>query len=114
MIAGFVIKGDRSARVLIRAAGPGLAAFGVPGTLADPQLLIHAGAAEVAINDNWSAGADAAAIRAAASAIGAFAFADGSQDAALLLTLAPGNYSATVSGVSGAIGVALIEVYQLD
>jgi YD repeat-containing protein len=114
LIAGFVIKGDRPARVLIRAAGPALAAFGILGSLTDPQLVVHSGASEAARNDNWSAEPDAAPIRNAATAIGAFAFADGSRDAALLLTLAPGNYSATVSGVGNTTGIALIEVYQLD
>ena len=114
MIAGFVVQGARPARFLIRAVGPGLAAFGVPGTLANPQLTVHAGATQLAANDNWGANPDAANLRSIAAAIGAFALPEGSADAALLLTLEPGNYSATVSGVNDTSGVALVEVYQLD
>jgi hypothetical protein len=114
MIAGFVVRGDQPARLLIRAIGPGLADFGVPGTLANPQLAIYSGGTELAANDDWAAGPDAAQVRSTAASIGAFALPEGSADAALLLTLEPGNYSATVSGVNSTTGVALVEVYQLD
>lgn len=114
MIAGFVVQGARPARVLIRAIGPGLAAFGVSGTLVNPQLTVHAGSTQLAANDNWGANPDAANLRSTAAAIGAFALLEGSADAALLLTLEPGNYSATVSGVNNTSGVALVEVYQVD
>ncbi len=114
MIAGFVVQGARPARVLVRAIGPGLAAFGVAGTLANPQLTVHAGATPLAANDNWGSNPDAASLRSTAASIGAFALPEGSADAALLLTLEPGNYSATVSGVGNTSGVALVEVYQLD
>ncbi|MCX6933142.1 MAG: hypothetical protein NTZ29_10720 [Verrucomicrobia bacterium] len=36
-----------------------------------------------------------------------------SRDAALIVTLAPGNYTAQVSGVNDTTGVALIEIYEL-
>jgi hypothetical protein len=45
--------------------------------------------------------------------VGAFSLDAGSKDAALLLTLAPGVYSAQVTGVNGATGVALVEVYDV-
>lgn len=35
------------------------------------------------------------------------------QDAALLVVLAPGNYTAQVSGVAGSAGLALVEVYEV-
>ncbi len=38
MVAGFVISGDESQRVLIRGVGPTLGQYSVPGTLADPVL----------------------------------------------------------------------------
>ena len=34
-------------------------------------------------------------------------------DIALIVTLAPGNYTAQVSGVNATTGVALIEIYEL-
>jgi len=52
-------------------------------------------------------------IAAASTQVGAFAFAAGSQDSALIVSLAPGNYTAQVSGFGGTTGVALVEVYEL-
>ena len=53
--------------------------------------------------------------RAAAAAVrvGAFALPDGSKDCALLLYLAPGSYTAQISGVANTTGVALVEVYEV-
>mgnify|MGYP003345191831 CR=1 FL=1 len=59
---------------------------------------------------SWNA-EESAGITAAARAAGAFALPAGSKDAVLLLTLAPGAYTAQMSGTSG--GVGMIEVYQL-
>jgi hypothetical protein len=97
--------------MLIRAVGPGLAAFGVPGTLADPQIDLFLGSTRVASNDNW--GGDVA-IKAAALATGAFPLDAASADAALLVRLDPGAYTAQVSGVGGKTGVALVEAYDVD
>ncbi|HUR58192.1 MAG TPA: immunoglobulin domain-containing protein [Opitutaceae bacterium] len=108
LTAGFVIGGLTSRTVLVRAVGPGLAAFGVPGTLADPQLSLFA-SGKIAENDNW--GGDAA-LSATFTQVGAFVLPPASKDAVLLITLAPGNYSATVTGL-GAGGTALVEVYEL-
>jgi hypothetical protein len=43
--------------------------------------------------------------------VGAFALTLGSNDAAVLVTLLPGSYTAAVSDANGSSGVALIEVY---
>lgn len=113
LIAGFVIKGDAPRRVLIRAVGPGLKGFGVGDVVADPALKIHQGTRVVASNDNWHAQA-AADIVAAGRASGAFPLADGSSDAAVLVTLEPGAYTAVVNGgVNGTSGAALVEVYEV-
>jgi hypothetical protein len=40
MIGGFIIQGDAPKTVLMRARGPSLAAFGVPGVLADPVMTL--------------------------------------------------------------------------
>ena len=46
--------------------------------------------------------------------MGAFALASpASRDAALLVTLQPGSYTAQLSGVGGTTGVALIEIYEV-
>ena len=66
-------------------------------------------------NDNWSAvPADAIATAQAARDTGAFALANGSKDAALILTLMPGAYTGQVSSADGtSTGTALVEIYEV-
>ncbi len=113
LIPGFVVGGTGTLRLLVRAVGPGLAAFGVAGTLTDPTLTVFRDGTAVAANDNWSIAANSAEVVAAAANAGAFALTAGSRDAALLITLAPGAYTAVVTGVGGTTGTALVEVYAL-
>ena len=114
LIAGVVVGGTVPKRVLIRAAGPGLAQFGLAGVLSRPQLTLFSGSAVIAQNAGWNAvPADAAVIAQAGLDVGAFAFANGSADAALVVNLAPGAYTAQVTGVGGATGIALVEIYEL-
>jgi hypothetical protein len=60
---------------------------------------------------------DATAIGQAGAEAGAFpltpAAADANADAALLLNVAPGNYTVQVTGADGGTGVALLEIYEL-
>lgn len=114
MISGFVIDGTQPRQLLIRAVGPALAPYGVASPLTDPMLTITNGAGnEIASNDNWETGANLNALRSASSLVGAFALGAGGRDAALLVTLAPGSYTVQVSGVAGATGTALLEIYEL-
>jgi N-acetylmuramoyl-L-alanine amidase len=110
IVAGFYVAGTGAQRVLIRAVGPTLTAFGVTGVLSDPNLEVYDDTgAKVNDNDNWDA-----ALAPTFSAVGAFALPGGSRDAALVLTLPAGrSYTAQVSGVGGATGEALVEVYEL-
>lgn len=113
LTAGFVVgpPGQGARTVLIRAIGPTLANFGVGGTVSDPQLtLFGAGGIRLGENDNWGGGA---ALSAAFSAVGAFALPANSRDAAVLVTLPPGDYTVEVRGVAGATGSALVEVYEV-
>lgn len=110
LIAGFALAGSTAKTLLIRAIGPSLASFGVSGFLADPQLEVYRGTNSVAENDNWPGSAD---IQSAAASVGAFFLPIGSKDAALIVTLPAGAYSAQVRGANGTTGVALIEVYEL-
>jgi len=110
--AGFVLGGASATKVLIRAVGPGLAAFGVPGTVLDPQLaLFNDKSVKIGENNDWNGTAE---LNAAFGAVGAFALPSAtSKDAALLVTLQPGLYSVQVSGTANTTGVALIEVYEV-
>ena len=113
LIPGFVVGGTGSLRLLIRAVGPGLANFNVSGVLADPTLTLYSGTTALATNDNWSSGTNATEIAATAAAVGAFALTSGSKDAAIIVTLPPGAYTAVVSGVGNTTGTALVELYAV-
>jgi hypothetical protein len=117
IISGLVISpGDGRRQILVRAAGPALAGFGVPGALADPVISIvnnSAPTVQVAANDNWGTDSNVASLNAAFTQSGAFAFAAGSRDAALITDLAPGSYSIQVSGANNTTGLALVEVYDI-
>jgi glucosylceramidase len=106
-IAGFVIQGSAPRKILIRAAGPALTAFGLQGTLANPLLRIYSGQTLLFENNDWAPG-----LSDDFKKVGAFSWTSGSADAALVLTLPPGQYTAQVSGVSDGTGVGIIEVYQ--
>lgn len=111
LIAGFVIVGNHPAKILVRAIGPTLSSFAVNGALAGPQLtLFDSAGAIVATNTIW--GGDTA-LDAAFTQVGAFSLPLSSRDSALLATLPPGTYTAHVSGVGGATGTALVEVYEV-
>jgi uncharacterized protein (DUF1800 family) len=109
LFGGFVISGG-SKTVLVRAVGPGLAAFGVGDTLDDPVLnLFDAKNAVVASNNDWNA-ADAGAF----AQVGAFPLPASSKDAVVVATLPAGAYTAQISGAGSAnTGVAILEVYDL-
>jgi predicted alpha/beta superfamily hydrolase len=117
LIAGFVLNGNVPKRLLVRGIGPGLSAYGVSDPLADPRLEVHTTVdgrdTVVAANDNWADdGVDA--LRSAFAASGAFDLPDAaSRDAALLLTLPAGIYTALVSGVGDTTGNALVEIYEV-
>jgi sugar lactone lactonase YvrE len=115
LFAGFVIAGDSSVTVLIRASGPAISGspFNVPGTLPDPKLTLEyqSNGDVIASNSGW--GGDSQ-IASTAGSVGAFGWDDpSSHDSAILVTLPPGNYNAVVSGQNGDAGVALVEVYEV-
>jgi hypothetical protein len=115
MIGGFIINGSTPKKVLIRAAGPGLGAVaGVTNFLATPRLqLFDNSATELRENFAWQTGNDNDLVIAAAKASGAFPFAPGSADSAILMVLNPGQYTVEVSGPGSATGMALVEVYEV-
>jgi YVTN family beta-propeller protein len=115
LIPGFVIGGSGTETLLIRGAGPSLAAFGVTGFLAHPSLSVFDSAGNrVATNTAWGTGTNAGQVASAAAQVGAFAFAPGSADCALMASLPAGAYTVQVSGVNDTTGVALAEVYEVS
>ena len=110
LIAGFVIAGQTNKTVLIRAIGPTLGSFGVAGTLADPKLELFGANGKITENDNWGGVPQ---LSTTFFNVGAFPLTAASKDAVLLVTLAPGSYTAQISGVGDTTGVALVEVYEV-
>ena len=109
LIAGFVITGVEPKTVLIRGIGPSLT--GVGGPLPDPTLELHHGN-EITTNDNWkindltqqSQEADISATTIPPT---------NDSESAILITLAPGAYTAILAGKDEGTGVGLVEVYDL-
>jgi hypothetical protein len=66
----------------------------------------------LASNSAWGGGADFTDVF---KLVGAAPLASASStDAGLIVTLAPGVYTAVVSGAAGGTGVGLVEVYEVD
>ena len=113
---GFVLRGDATKSVIIRAVGPTLAGFGVGGTLADPVMdVIPLGStAAIANNDNWGGGAE---LTGAFSRVGAFPLmaassSDASVETALRASGVTGYTVRITSKNAAASGLALAEVYD--
>ena len=108
---GFYVGGSGTRNVLVRAIGPTLnTAFGVPGAVSDPQLTLYSGQTAMTANDNWGGGST---LSSAFSSVGAFVLPATSRDAAAVASLGPGSYTVQVSGVGGATGTILVEIYEL-
>ncbi len=117
MIGGFIVQGSGPKRVIVRAIGPELTRYGVQNVLPDPKLELHDGSgALIASNDNWQT-----------TVIGGIITKDQVMDiqgsghaptqpseSAIIADLPPGRYTAIVRGKNISVGVALVEVYDLD
>jgi len=116
MVPGIVVTGG-GRRLLIRAVGPELAtSFGfAPGdVLPDPVLTLIDGSQQtIATNDNWEDTGASSAIAATALTVGAFPLTTGGADAALLVSVPAGSYTARVEDASGQSGVAIVEIYEV-
>ena len=108
LIAGFIVQGNTNKRLLIRGTGPSLAAFGISGALQDPTLQLFGGNTQLGANDNWPENPNAAEI------ITTGLQPSNVKESALLVTIAPGVYTAVLRGVNDGTGVGLVEVYDLD
>jgi hypothetical protein len=112
MIGGFFITGSEPKTVIIRARGPSLGSEGVEGELLnDPTLEVHQEATVVASNDDWKLRPDGSSQQEEIEGTGIPPSDD--REAALVVTLAPGPYTAIVAGKDGTTGIGLVEVYDL-
>jgi glucose/arabinose dehydrogenase len=109
LIGGFITGSKIGAtRVAIRALGPSLQQFGIANPLPDPRLELHnANGALLASNDNWQSDAAQAAL------ITGYGLAPPSTlESAIAISLAPGRYTAIVTGKNNQTGIGLIEIYD--
>ena len=107
-IAGFVVTGDVSKRVIIRGIGPSLVSSGVPSVLVDPTLtLFNQDGSVLMANDNWQ---DTQADEIIATGIPP----TDPRESAIVATLPPGHYTAALAGNNNGTGNGLVEVYDLD
>jgi uncharacterized protein YkwD len=106
LIGGFIITGTQTKKVIVRGIGPSLPFL---GSLLDPALELHnSSGAVIASNDNWGQSANSAEI--ADSGVAPM----NPSESAILMSLAPGSYTAVLSGVNQTTGTAVVEVYDLD
>ena len=104
LIGGFIITGTDPKKIIVRGIGPSL--NGVGATLQDPVLELHQGNITIATNDDWKehqAQVEATTIPPT-----------NNFESAIVATLAPGAYTAILSGKNNGSGVGVVEVYDLD
>ena len=109
LIAGFIVQGTENKRIIIRGIGPSLAAFGVANPLDDPTLELNSDSGGlIATNNNWQENSNAGEI------ISSGLVPRNAAESTLLLSVAPGTYTAVLRGHGGSTGIGLIEIYDLD
>lgn len=109
MIGGLILGGGTGAnKIVARALGPSLSQFGVANALPDPTLGIYnSNGGLIRFNDNWRQNQE--------TEIQATGLAPGNDlESALIVLLAPGNYTGIVSGTGATSGVSLVEIYNLQ
>jgi hypothetical protein len=117
MIGGFIVQGTGAKKVIIRAIGPELMQYGITDVLANPTLqLYNASGVLLGSNDNWQTTIIGGIITSnqVSDIQNSGHVPTDANESAIIANLAPGNYTAIVSGVSNTTGVALVEVYDLD
>jgi hypothetical protein len=112
LIGGFIITGgpNQMKYVIVRGLGPSLAQNGIPANqaLADPVLQLNrADGSIIAINDNWKDDP------ANPGQLGIYKPHD-DREAAILIALPAGAYTAFVTGKNQTQGIGLVEVYDIN
>ena len=107
-IGGWIVRGQGFKRMLVRAIGPSMSAGGkpVPGTLQDPTLELHDNRGNVIMNDNWQSSQEQEIQNTGLAP-------SDPREAAVLVTVPAGDFTAIARGANGMTGIALIEIYDL-
>ena len=108
MIGGFIITGNNSKPVLIRALGPSLSNLGLTGLLLDPVLELRgANGALLFQNDNWKDQ------QRSQIEVTPFQPTD-DREAVIIASLPAAAYTAVLTGQDQTSGIGLLEIYDLD
>jgi len=114
LFGGFGTSGTGTKNLLIRGMGPSTTMVGIPaGTeLASTQLTLYDHlSAVITQNTDWAGNA---AISTVEAAVGAYPVPANSLDSMLYVQEPVNAYSASVGGVGGATGIAVVELYDAD
>jgi hypothetical protein len=104
-----IATGTGGKRVIIRAIGPSLTGFGVPGALANPTLDLFQGSTLLFSNDDWNTSPQQTEIANSGLAPSS------NLESAIIWTLTPGqNFTAVVRGINGTTGIGVVEAFDLD
>jgi hypothetical protein len=113
VLIGGLIPGNGGTKVIVRAIGPSLTNAGVTNPLQDPTLELHDGnGGTIRSNDNWKIREDGSSQQAEIEATTIPPTND--LESALVANLQPGNYTAVVRGKNNTIGIAVVEVYNIQ
>jgi hypothetical protein len=109
-IGGFIVTGATNKTVVIRGIGPSMSSGGapVPGRLDDPRLELHANDGTlIEANDSWRSNHEQQIQQSGLAPTD-------NREAAILRSLAPGQYTAIISGANNSNGIGLVEIYDLQ
>ena len=106
-IAGFIMNGAPSKKVLIRGIGPSLSGAGIANPLQDPVLELHDSNGGVTVNDNWRSAQEAEIQQAGLAP-------SDDRESAIIATLPAGTHTAIIKGAGNTTGVGIIEIYDLQ
>jgi hypothetical protein len=108
LIGGFIVGGQTTKRIIVRALGPSLGGSGL-ALLADPVVELHGSDGQlIALNDDWATGSQQGEITATGLQP------NNSRESALIATIPSGSYTVMVQGADGGAGIGLVEIYDLD
>src|SRR5438270_11289444 len=107
LIGGLIIGNGEQPLIVVRAIGPTLGSFGITQPLQDPTLEVRdANGGLISFENDWQDNTPTA-VKAV------LLQPQDSREAAVVLSLPAGNYTAIVRGKNGTTGVALVEAYRI-
>ena len=116
LIAGLVVAGNTTCRLMARVVGPTLSSLGVSNALPDPTVELYGpdSSTPIASNDDWATVQSTVLGEGLFRRVGAFDLPAGSRDSVIVTRVQPGAYTLVAQGKGTAQGQALIEIYLID